>query len=116
MKVIPIIMFEVEVIKSQQTKSVSSISGLKQVTDSAQTTSMNQCSESWMQMHHCIQIEENQNKKRIEMYLKHHLFKKVKFISSQKQMMFSNKKSSISYQICNNLNIKTAEQQLFWSV
>ena len=61
-------------------------------------------------------MEENQNKKRIEMYVKHHLFKKVKFISSQKQMIFSSKKTSISYQICTNLNIKTEHQPLFWSI
>ena len=60
-------------------------------------------------------MEENQNKKRIEMYVKHHLFKKMKFISTQKQILFSDKKFSISYQICNNLNIKTEVPQLFWS-
>ena len=89
--------FDVEITKSQQTNSVSSISGLTQVIDFAAKPTINQCSESWIQMQHSIQMEENQNKKRIEMYFKHHLFKKVKFISSQKQMIYSSKKSSISY-------------------
>ena len=97
-----------EITKSQQTSSVSNISELTQVTDFAATTSINQCSESWIQMQHSIQMEQN--------HVKDHLFKKVKVISSQKQMIFSSKKSSISYQICNNLNIKTEHQPLFWSI
>ena len=56
------------------------------------------------------------SKQKIKMYVKHHLFKEVKFISTQKLMILSAKKFSISYQICNNLNIKTEEQQLFWSI
>ena len=54
--------FDVEITKSQQTSSASSISGLTQRTDIAATTSMNQCGESWIQMQHSIQMEENQKK------------------------------------------------------
>ena len=58
--------FEVEITKSQQTRSVSSISGLLQVTDSAERASMNQCNESWMQRQHCFQMEKNQNKEELK--------------------------------------------------
>ena len=44
--------FEVKITKPQKTRSVSIISGLTQVTDFAETASMNQCSESWIQLQH----------------------------------------------------------------
>jgi len=59
--------------------------------------------------------EEKQNKKRIEAYVKHHLFKDLKFIPSQEMMVFSSQKQILNYLVCHNLNIKIEEHQSFWS-
>ena len=107
---------DVEVDKSKQNMSTSSISGLTPVSTIAKTFPINQCSDNWIQMHHNIKMEEKQNKKRIESYVKHHLFKNLKFIASQEMMNFSFQTQSLNYLICSNLNIKPEEHQTFWSI
>ena len=59
--------------------SLSSVSGLTPETKTETSLSM-QCSETWMKIQECLRLEEKENKKRIEFYVKHHLFKDLKFI------------------------------------
>jgi len=108
---------DVEVDKSKQNMSISSISGITPpVSAIAKPLSINQCSDNWIQMHQNIKMEEKQNKKRIETFVKHHLFKNLKFIASQEMMNFSFQTQSLNYLICSNLNIKPEEHQTFWSI
>ena len=74
-----------------------------------------QCSEIWMKIQENLQLEEKENKRRIEFYVKHHLFKDLKFIPDEEFMHFSPKKNSLNYLACSNLNIATGEHPSFWA-
>lgn len=94
--------------------SVSSVSGLTPLTDSATSALMKQCSDNWLSTKHNIKVEEKQNKKRVETYVKHYLFKDLKFISSPEMMVFEDKEESLNYLVCHNLNIQPEHHQIFW--
>ena len=87
---------DLEIDKSKQNMSISSISGLTPVSEIAKPLPINQCSDNWIQMHHSIKMEKKQNKKRIETFVKHHLFKNLKFIASQEMMNFSFQTQSLN--------------------
>lgn len=94
--------------------SVSSVSGLTPITDNTATISTILCSQNYMQMVRSVNMEEKQNKKRIESFVKDYLFKNLKFISSQQMMIFSSQTNSLSYLICSALNIKENERPSYW--
>ena len=79
---------DLEVDKSKQNMSISSISGYTPVSDIAKPLSIIQCSDNWVQMHHSIKMEEKQNKKRIETFVKHH--PKIHCITRNDELFFSN--------------------------
>ena len=74
-----------------------------------------QCSETWIKMQESLQLEEKENKKQIEFYVKHHLFKDLKFIPDEDFVHFSPKKNSLNNLVCAHLNIATEEHPRFWS-
>jgi len=94
--------------------SVSSVSDLTPVTNVQGSNSIIQCSDSWKQMQQSIRLEEKQNKKRIEMFVKHYLFKNLKFIPSYEMMVFTNNKQSLNYLVCQKLNISQEQHKTFW--
>ena len=75
--------------KAEQTKSVPSIAEQTPITENTASASIIQCSDNWIQMQHSIKLEEKQNKRRIEIFVKQHLFKDLRFIPSQEMMIFS---------------------------
>ena len=79
--------------------SLSSVSGLTPETETETSLSM-QCSETWIKMQESLQLEEKENKKRIEFYVKHHLFKDLKFIPNKDFMHFSPKKQFELLSMC----------------
>jgi len=108
-------LLDLETNNSKQTMSVSSVSGLTPITDNTTSPSIIQCSDNWIQMQQNVKLEEKQNKKGIETYVKDHLFKDLKFIPSQEMMLFSNQEHSLNYLVCHKLNIRVEEHQSFWS-
>ena len=95
--------------------SVSSVSGLTQITDSFASSALIQCSEKWIQMQHNFKLEEKQNIKTVETYVKQYLFKDFKFIPLHKKMIYSTQELNLSYLVCHNLNIKAEHYHSFWS-
>ena len=98
---------KLEISKTNQPRSVSSISGLTPETITTESLSIIQCSANWIQMQKSVITEGKKIK--IEAYVKHHLFKDLKFIPSQEMMVFSSQKQSPNYLVCHNLNIKVEE-------
>jgi hypothetical protein len=47
-------------------------------------------------------------------YVRNELFPNWKFFSSEKQMVFSNRKGGIVLKICNNLSVRPESQQYWW--
>ena len=94
--------------------SISSVSGLTPETEPETSLSM-QCSKNWKKIQETLRLEEKENKKRIETYVKHHLFKDIKFIPDEDFMRFSLKKNSLNYLVCSNLNVATEDHPSFWA-
>ena len=99
---------------SKTTRSVSSVSDLTPLTKQQGSTSIIQCSENWKQMQQSIRLEEKQHKKRIEMFVKHYLFKNLKFIPSYEMMIYTKNKQSLNYLVCKKLNICPEQHETFW--
>src|SRR5688500_1849311 len=98
-----------------QSKSVSSISGLTPNSDNLSSPSIIECSENFKKMTKSIELEDKQNQKRIESYVKDHLFKHLKIIPSQEMMFFSTNENSLNYFVCKALNIRVQDQYSYWS-
>jgi len=90
------------------------VSDLTPVTNVQGINSIIQCSDNRKQMQQNIRLEEKQNKKRIEMFVKHYLFKNLKFIPLYKMMVFTNHKQSFNYLVCQKLNISPEQHKTFW--
>ena len=101
--------------KNDLNMSVSSVSDLTFLTSKKQeSTSIIQCSDNWKQMQQSMRLEEKQNKKRIETFVKHYLFKNLKFIPSYEMMVFTHHKQSLNYLVCKKLNISPEQHETFW--
>ena len=48
------------------------------------------------------------------MFVKHYLFKNLKFIPLYKMMMFTNHNQSLNYLVCHKLNISQEQHKTFW--
>ena len=95
--------------------SVLSVSDLTPLTSKLQeSTSVIQCSKNWKHMQQSMRLEVKQNKKRIETFIKHYLFKNLKFIPSYKMMVFTTHKQSLNYLVCKKLNISPEQHETFW--
>lgn len=95
--------------------SVSSVSGITPVTDNTASISIIQCGENWKQIHRNMILEEKQQRKRIDMYVKKYVFSHLKFINSPSMMIYSSERNSLSNMICTGLNITAEEHQSYWS-
>ena len=67
--------------KKKQT-SVSSVSGLTPITDNTTSVSIIPCSEKFKLMRKTVQLEDKEQKKRINLYVKENVFQNLKFTLS----------------------------------
>ena len=58
--------------------------------------------------------QQQQNQKKIDCFVKEHLFKKVKFFNNE-MMCYSENVSSICQKVCKALNIAETDKETFWS-
>ena len=66
-------------------------------------------------MRKTVQLEDKEQKKRIDLYVKENVFRNLKFILSWKMMNNLTRKNSLCKLICTGLNIREEEQQTYWS-
>lgn len=73
-----------------------------------------QCQDSWKQMTSNVIAEREDNKKKIDSFVKDHLFKRLKFYNAD-VMLFDTRKNSICQKVCNHLNMAEAGRVSIWS-
>jgi hypothetical protein len=96
----------------QPTLSVSSVSEL--TANNSNHASTTQCDMQWKRMKQNKQLENEHNRKKIDIYVKDELFKLVKFIPTGQAMQFSVKKQSLCQLICDELNIPPDSRCVYW--
>ena len=101
--------------KVPELESISSISAENTTNLSSQNqTSLIQCNEQWKFMKLDAKAQQQENQKKIDGYVKEHLFKKVKFFNLE-MMCFSTHGNSICQMVCKALNIIESEKEVFWT-
>ena len=101
--------------KGQELASISSISAATLTKNTTtNTTSIIQCNETWKNMHQNAIAEKESNQKKIENYVKEHLFRKLKFFNLE-LMLYDTKELSVCQKVCNALKIAETERKRFWS-
>ena len=100
--------------KVPELQSVSSISvGTNTKKDEAKHVSIIQCNEIWKSMKQDAKAQIQKNQKKIDCYVKEHLFKKVKFFNFE-MMCYNTNVNTICQMVCTALNIAEIEQETFW--
>ena len=73
-----------------------------------------QCNENWRRMNLSAQLERQTLVKRIQTYVKDHLFKRLKFFNLE-LMVYDTRKNSVCQKVCNALNMADTGRKTFWS-
>jgi hypothetical protein len=92
--------------------SLSSVSEL--TANNSNLASTIQCDMQWKRMKQNTLLEHENNRKKIDIYVKDELFKMVKFIPAGETMQFSTKKQSLCQLICDEFNIPSNERCNYW--
>ena len=101
--------------KVPELASISSVSATTiSQNNTTNTTSIIQCNETWKSMHQNAIAEKESNQKKIENYVKEHLFKKLKFYNLE-LMVYNAQSNSVCQKVCNALNMAEHGRPSFWS-
>ena len=95
-------------------QSISSISAeINTQLSGKNHASIIQCNEQWKSMKLDEKVQQQQNQKKIDCFVKETLFKKVKFFNLE-MMCYTTKVNSICQMVCKALNIIENDKETFW--
>ena len=104
-----------EEVRVPELASISSISSATpDQTNSNKPVVPIQCNESWKLMSSNLIAEKENNRKKIDDFVKTHLFKRLKFYNTE-VMLYDTKKNSICQKVCDHLNMAEAGRVSFWN-
>ena len=72
-----------------------------------------QCNEQWKNMKLNAKMQQQQNQKKSDCFIKEKLFRKVKFFNIE-MMCYNTNTNSICQMVCQALNISENERETFW--
>ena len=72
-----------------------------------------QCNEQWKSMKLDAKAQQQQNQKKIDSFVKEHLFKRVKSFNND-MMCYSTNVNTICQKVCKALNIVETDRETFW--